>query len=500
MIRLLNGGFVLALRLNHTVCDAIGVVQFISAVGKLDWRRELLDAVVVPSGDAVASGVQPVAEATNGHLKELIHSDDALRRLVICRGLGLSRRRFDFLPPAIPLSIPCGMDCPKRMMAAAGLPDDSLVEILSRLPVKPLHRSKCVARSWRDLIDDPSNRKKLAQTLEGFFLMEREDGDDGRHFGFVNLPARSVPLDIDPCFSFLTSLPGIETLNSLDSCNGLLLFEHRRKTKLRHVLGYIVCNPATKEWGTVPTCDCPPPNFGYYKCCTYLVFDPAVSPHFHLVQLREESVTPHAYSSETGTWSHIQIGRNVQQEQGHLEVWSYQGLMMNRNPWRAFVNGMLHFIVNYPANVVAVDVQGKTQRIIPVPNVTGVVPGYVAQSQGCLHYIHESVHCEALSIWVLKDYGTHKWVLLDTLNFLELFGTKSYIVGGKIELRFVAIHPDRNVVFLAQISKRQLMSYDMDSKQVNVIGTHDGNLNWPTDIVPYVPNFSKSPVFKCEAV
>ncbi|CAN6349665.1 unnamed protein product [Urochloa humidicola] len=55
--RLLCGGFVLALRLNHTICDAIGLVQFLSAVAELArglpsptvspaWSRELLVARV----------------------------------------------------------------------------------------------------------------------------------------------------------------------------------------------------------------------------------------------------------------------------------------------------------------------------------------------------------------------------------------------------------------------------------------------------------------------
>ncbi|CAN6180725.1 unnamed protein product [Urochloa humidicola] len=53
--RLLCGGFVFALRLNHTMCDAAGIVQFMSAIGDLArglpaptitpvWSRELLDA------------------------------------------------------------------------------------------------------------------------------------------------------------------------------------------------------------------------------------------------------------------------------------------------------------------------------------------------------------------------------------------------------------------------------------------------------------------------
>ncbi|CAL5078854.1 unnamed protein product [Urochloa decumbens] len=53
--RLLCGGFVFALRLNHTMCDAAGIVQFMTAAGELArglpaptvtpvWSRELLDA------------------------------------------------------------------------------------------------------------------------------------------------------------------------------------------------------------------------------------------------------------------------------------------------------------------------------------------------------------------------------------------------------------------------------------------------------------------------
>ncbi|XP_057453911.1 benzyl alcohol O-benzoyltransferase-like isoform X3 [Lotus japonicus] len=53
--RLKCGGFIFAIRLNHTMCDAIGLVQFLSAVGEIArgmpqpsilpvWRREILSA------------------------------------------------------------------------------------------------------------------------------------------------------------------------------------------------------------------------------------------------------------------------------------------------------------------------------------------------------------------------------------------------------------------------------------------------------------------------
>jgi hypothetical protein len=53
--------------------------------------------------------------------------------------------------------------------AVAGLYDDLMVEILSLVPIKDVRRSKCMSRPWRNLIIDPLHRKKLPQTLEGFF-------------------------------------------------------------------------------------------------------------------------------------------------------------------------------------------------------------------------------------------------------------------------------------------------------------------------------------------
>nr|TKW30876.1 hypothetical protein SEVIR_2G066801v2 [Setaria viridis] len=201
------------------------------------------------------------------------------------------------------------MDCP-RGSAVAGLYDDILVEILSRVPVKDLRRSKCVSKPWRDLISDPLHRKKLPQTLEGFFHGGRRSFG---HFTCLTGTGESVPpVDLDPSFSFLTEkLPGVERLVLLDSCNGLLLFGCNREDRF----GYIVCNPATEECVDVPasSCSCPPPPpFGESNdvyngeryAHTFLIFDPAASVHFHLVQFwndvsMEEIEAVHSYSSET---------------------------------------------------------------------------------------------------------------------------------------------------------------------------------------------------------
>ncbi|KAE8789051.1 F-box protein [Hordeum vulgare] len=53
--------------------------------------------------------------------------------------------------------------------AAERLTDDLIVEILSRVPAKSLCRFKCVSKHWLGLTNDRSYRRKLPQTLTGFY-------------------------------------------------------------------------------------------------------------------------------------------------------------------------------------------------------------------------------------------------------------------------------------------------------------------------------------------
>ena len=103
--------------------------------------------------------------------------------------------------------------------AVAELTDNVLVDIISRVPVKSICRCKMVCRRWRDLISHPEHRRRLPQTLEGFFCMSY----DGNRFPkmarhFTNVSGTGEPL-IDPSLSFL---PRYESTDIVDSCNGLL--------------------------------------------------------------------------------------------------------------------------------------------------------------------------------------------------------------------------------------------------------------------------------------
>ncbi|KAL6600314.1 hypothetical protein ACP70R_045114 [Stipagrostis hirtigluma subsp. patula] len=395
---------------------------------------------------------------------------------------------------------------PKKSVEA-GLPDDALVEILSRLPVKALHRSKCVAKAWRDLVDDPLHRSKLPQTLRGFLLLRDEiygrwfqisgsNSGKGRGVGFLDLLPRSVPLEIDPCLTFLTKLPEIHRLLIKESCNGLLLFEHYPPCELFLESQYIVCNPIMEQWVTVPN----PPRIDDCVAYVYLVFDPAVSPHFHLHQFwshpcdeeEEEDDSDgddiryvtmvRVYSSETGRWTGSYW--DEQEEQGELEEWRLQGELPEPHKDGAVVQGMLHVLLTVD-KIVVVDVQGKTRRTIAAPVMThrsdNQLEGRIFQSLGHLHYIvlkSNDEQDDEMSVWVLEDYNTEDWVLKHTVSIMGLFELSHW--GHDL----VTIHPDCNVVFFCQPSKQKLVSYNMDSKEVRVISISD-----EIRTVPYVPCF-----------
>ncbi|WVZ62212.1 hypothetical protein U9M48_011982 [Paspalum notatum var. saurae] len=374
-------------------------------------------------------------------------------------------------------------DCAERSEAAvvASLPDDPLVDILSRVPSKSLCRFKCVSKSWRGLIADPVHREKLPQTLEGFFFLGDSGGDeggDGEDSGsdgdylplqagrFVDALGRSVR-PADACFPFLTELPGIHHIWLKDHCNGLLLFGYIEESDKS--LNYIVSNPATKQWVAVPGSHKKSSSWRRVRLIS-LVFDPAVSPHFHLVQFKEGPPPAHIYlySSESGAWRTIRSGG----------LWGY--LLTEAGSPSAYADGVLYVTLHdVDVHIVAIDVEGNIKLNIPVPLRAGdkfwPLADYVGRSQGCLHYIyHADPECDdegppenpekqsyQLFIWVLEDYEKEQWILKDTVSFIHLFGKKSCQVGT--DYNVVGIHPDASLVYVVQHWDHKLISYHMDT-------------------------------------
>uniref|UniRef100_M8BHH1 Uncharacterized protein n=1 Tax=Aegilops tauschii TaxID=37682 RepID=M8BHH1_AEGTA len=156
----------------------------------------------------------------------------------------------------------------------AKLPGDVLVDIISRVPYKSTRCCKCVSTRWRDLIAHPDHREKLPRsTLAGFFYrtfdMDRCQYDS---HGYRSLSGNWCPIDAS-----LSFLPNYKKIDLLDCCKGLLLC--RCSKPYPETPDYVVGNPATEKWVTVPAKEWSSDSYAR------LGFDPAVSSHFHVFEL-----------------------------------------------------------------------------------------------------------------------------------------------------------------------------------------------------------------------
>ncbi|KAK6269555.1 hypothetical protein POUND7_006660 [Theobroma cacao] len=161
--------------------------------------------------------------------------------------------------------------CSAEMVASN---QDLLTEILLRLPVKSVFKSKCVSKRWVSLISDPQFAVKhirLHVNLgpSGLYFY-------GSPFGFLNFDKDQNMLKV-PSLSFLNA-SGIEILQS---CNGLLLLLCRFSSAENNSgFTYCVCNPSTKSFGTVPL---PNATANRSMAGINLAFDPPKSTRYKVI-------------------------------------------------------------------------------------------------------------------------------------------------------------------------------------------------------------------------
>ncbi|CAM0908867.1 unnamed protein product [Alopecurus aequalis] len=363
---------------------------------------------------------------------------------------------------------------------AGGLTDDLLVEILSRVPAKSLCRFKCVSNHWLNLIGHPDHRKKLPQTLVGFFhscsakqwLLEAPI-----HFFHVSESRRRT--SVSASFAFL---PNDRRVDLLDSCNGLLLCRwYDVSTTRGDDFRYVVCNPATEQWVVLPD-----RSIAGEVGRVCLGFDPAVSHHFHVFVLLQDDVCVitgvDVYSSKSRRWVH----KDRRCEAIRLiHYW----------PATAFLNGCLHFHTvgsRWGHLLAAVDMEGETWTTFDYPAYLS--GGCVQRSQGHLHYATFEEDGPAgnadlrLVIYVMEDYDRKEWTPKHSIRVSDIFG--GIQVDNYSYFHCIAIHPDSNLIFFIRGGRRDVpvMCYNMDRREAKLIlDLRNGRQPY----VPYVPLYSE---------
>lgn len=312
--------------------------------------------------------------------------------------------------------------------------EDLLAEILTRVPVRPLLRFKCVCKLWRSLISTTqfshSHTLHHPASFSGIFV-RTTPGLADPHFQFVpflcNENPSGSPFD---SLNFVHDPAGIKILQS---CNGLLLCSSLRKIYKNR--NFYVYNPSTNQFSVVT-----PSAAANAKSTPILgltlAFDPSKSPYYKIVCVRSSAVSVlhdqiEIYSSETRSW----------RSSGSPFIPPFDMVFDDGVFW----NGSVHWLRSMGLLSLYFDVEREVFGKMPcLPATEGGWSSpkfrYFRESGGHLHVIEIHGQCPSqfkvlelkkdYSEWFVK-YKVDLQALVDqypemNLNYFDHFGSLSY--------------------------------------------------------------------------
>lgn len=375
------------------------------------------------------------------------------------------------LPPLeqsteIPSSHDIGTDLLKAKTAneLPLLPSELLIEILSRLPVKPLLRFKCVSKSWYALINSP-DFIKLHQSLP---LQSNSN---------VSLIfQKSFSLCIldfhGPHHCHATELHYPENINLLQSgklvgsCNGLLCFTCKSNDQLA------LYNPITRAYKTLPQFGNPPPKLDPR---IDFAFD-CVSNDYKILRFSSSWITL-LYSLRTNAWEVI---GNPPWAWDYVKFPGISTLSNNSLHWMDCDYKLIRCF-----NL-------STQKYYEMPLPKKVCPDYsptLAVLRGQLFLV-----TYYFDIWVLKEYGVEEpWTRLfrcPSVEWNNLYKSMSGLVVRGYSGLSLGCSEDGCKILIAHVKGRKRFIYcDLESLEARKIEI-PGVQGCISAILPWVASFA----------
>ncbi|XP_047092863.1 F-box protein At1g47340-like [Lolium rigidum] len=376
---------------------------------------------------------------------------------------------------------------PWQEMATMVLPDDLVVEILSRLPLKSFCRFKCVCKSWLSFSSDLHYRQKLPRNPIGLLYQKREHGTS---IHLAGLP--SGDRDIDTTLSFVPchKFP----LELKDCSNGLILCYHGGIMYSEGISDPIVCNPATQEWMEIPYAE---PGTALNEINLKLCFDPLWSQHFYVFKF-ESSPSPDpdhgtstevkVFFSEDSTWSTC--------------LWETDDAFWGDS---LFVNGVLYVGHLWGHCLLALEAPGtRTQllndRTIQLPGIPYATDqkfycydGCLCQSSGVLCYAQQELDGCMLRIWSLE--GADRWVVKHRLSVNDVFGRDMLLRTNSrglwyFDYEILDFDLERELVILVDLTTDKVLSVSISTGEGSEILKVPGFFELYRSLL-YVPYYCK---------
>lgn len=359
----------------------------------------------------------------------------------------------------------------EEMPSCSYLPEDIIVNILSRLPAKSIGRFRCVSKPWQVLLSTPQFIKthldritKLRQ--ESLFLVSYS-----RNFTSLTLNNAHQLFDEITASAKKLSFAGHPDswTEVFGSCNGLILVGDDQDKKF-------MINPTTREIRQVPTSP-----FALDPRVSYTIYGfgyDSVNDDYKVVALShyydtDNELVPdytemfvHVYSVTNGTWK--RCGSSLYD----------LDLVVDHIISGVFVDRCIHWlarrVTDYSVVVAAFDLE--EEKFCEVPPHSSIdhdkiLSDYLEVLGGCLCMCSNHI-----DVWVMKEYGIEQSWAKFTIIDPHGSGFRPLCLLGKEHMVLMK--------YEGFTTHEKLVAYNLEEKTFNDVAIHgitDGNFSvWGT--------------------
>ncbi|GAA0152708.1 hypothetical protein LIER_11121 [Lithospermum erythrorhizon] len=314
------------------------------------------------------------------------------------------------------------------------LPGEVMIDILSRVPIKPLLKFKTVSKSWNALITDPLfismhvDRSAMFED-ESLLLLHRHDNNHSTFLYSLSNAEKFKILD-------MPRIPYDEGFWIVGCLNGLLCLTTRNNL---FNTNYFLFNPALREFSPLPQHQSTLAKFDKIELVSVGFGYDSRTKDYKMVRLEYYTLShlhfanADVYTLSTDSWKQINVTSRVYVREMICKV---------------FVKGTLHWTADQGDNercIVTYDVENETFGNLPLPNIPHIADEiywevHVCQELLAIAYCYRQGNNLRFDIWVMDEYGVgQSWkkqftvgphsdfaVLLGISNSCELLFYNSY--------------------------------------------------------------------------